>query len=277
MARFERRNHGNGHSYRLDGAKIPGVTTVIKNLDSPGLRYWYARMSAQVVLDEWDELCAMKPAERFERVLKAADRERDSKAVRGKRIHAMAEKVAAGEPVEVPDELRERVEGIARFLDEWELHPLASESPVCSTEYRYAGTFDAVMASPRLGNVLVDYKNKDDGRGPYPETSLQLAAYRYADVRLVEVPQVGPRGGKLPSRWDEAPMLTVDSCAVIGVADSTSTLWPMTADERVFDVFLHLLEVTYEWRDRLDPKHDSYDPPVGEPVFPDQFAQPALA
>lgn len=276
-ARFERRNHGTGHSYRLDGEKIPGVTDVIGVLDKPGLKYWASRVCAQVVLDEWDELGKMDPSARFEHIRTAPDRVVGEKATRGKRVHAMAERVAAGEKIEIEDpEIRARVDGIAKFLDEWDLHPIVSESPVCSTLWRYAGTFDAIMVSPRLGTILIDYKNKDDGRAPYPETSLQLAAYRNADVRLIEVPQVGPRGGKLKSRWDEAPMIEVDDCYVIGVSDSTSTLWPMVADEQVFSVFQHLLEVRYEWIARNDRKDDAYAPPVGEPIFPEEFAQPAL-
>ena len=34
---FTRKNHGDNHSYYLDGVKIPGVTSIIGVLDKPAL------------------------------------------------------------------------------------------------------------------------------------------------------------------------------------------------------------------------------------------------
>jgi hypothetical protein len=274
--RLRRHDHGNGHSYSWAGNKIPGVTTVKGILDKPGLVKWAASTAADSVVNDWDVLVGMTPTERAAHVKTAHDRARNKAAVRGTRVHAVAERLLLGEAIDsadVPAEIRGMAESVARLMDAWEMEPVITESPVAHSEWLYAGTLDAVVTSPRLGNLLIDYKTRDDGRPPYSDVSLQLAAYRYADLRLREIPQVGPRGGKKPSLWVEEPMVDVDRCAVIAVTHDAAQLIPMRADAGVFDVFLHLLEVHETWIRRTDGwrwKDDpAYAPTVGEPIHPE--------
>ena len=280
--RLQRRNYGSGHGYTWNGQKIPGVTTVKGVLDKPGLVKWGARCAAATVVDEWDHLQQLSPTERGKYVEGAPDRMRNTAAVRGTRLHKLAERLLLGEELpqeEIPAELLGMAENAAKLMDAWDMEPMLTESPVGHSEWLYAGTLDAVVKTPRFGNVLIDYKTRDDGRLPYSDVSLQLAAYRYADVRLREVPQVGPRGGARPSLWVEEPMVDVDACAVISVTHDGAQLVPMRADQSVFDVFLHLLEVHetwirrtgFSWRD--DPAHD---PTVGDPIFPEDNETPAV-
>jgi hypothetical protein len=271
--RFVRKNAGSSHSYALDGQRIPGVTTVKDVLNKPALVRWAQRIAAEAVVDNWQHLTSLTPSQRQEFVASSADRARNKAAARGTRIHAMAEALQHGKTVEVPDELRPQVEAVAKFLDAWDMTSVLTETPVCHTEYRYGGTLDAVLDSPRLGRVLVDFKTRDDGRAPYDDVALQLAPYRFADLRLEEITQLGPRGGKKPSLWREAAMVDVDGCGVIAVSGDSAVWYPVEADESVFDVFLHLLEVHYAWIKRTGWAHRDdaeFSPTVGEPVWPEQ-------
>ena len=147
--RFKRRNYGNSHGYTLDGQKVAGVTTVLGILDKPALVNWAAKQSAGYAIEHWNELAQLPMMERAERIEKARFKTNKAAIVRGHRIHEFGDKLAVGEPVEVPDEYRGPAEAYARFLDAWEIDTIATETPVCHTDYRYAGTFDAVVDSPR--------------------------------------------------------------------------------------------------------------------------------
>lgn len=272
--RLRRINSGNGHSYTWDGQKIPGVTTVKGMLDKPGLVKWASNMAAETVVDEWDHLATLSPTERGDYVRKAPDRRRDTAAVRGTRVHRVVELLVLGKPVPdgTPANVRRMAEHVARLYDEWDMKPVLVESPVAHSEWLYAGTLDSVAHCDRLGYVLLDTKTRDDGRSPYDDTSLQLAPYRFADTRLVEVPQTGPRGGKKPSLWEERPMVPVDHCAVVSVTHDGAQLYPMRADESVFEVFLHLLEIYETWQKRTGwafKSEPTYDPMVGDALHPE--------
>ena len=64
--RLERRNYGRGHGYKIDGYKVPGVTTVLgESLPKPALIDWAARTTAAAAVDRWDELGALPPSQRL--------------------------------------------------------------------------------------------------------------------------------------------------------------------------------------------------------------------
>lgn len=267
--RFQRINSGNGHSYRLDGHKIPGATTVIGTLDKPALVGWAAKESASYAVENWDRLSGLGQIERFDAIKDARFDTNKKAVVRGNRIHALGERLAKGEQVDVPDEITGPVEAYARFLDLWDFETLSTESPVCRTDYRYAGTLDAIVKNDRFGTVLLDVKT---GSKVYSEVSLQLAAYRYANVMLEEVVQVGPRGGKKPSLWVEKPMIPVDRAMVAHVLADTVELVPVVADEQIWSTFLFLVEVYETWIRRTDWKmrdDPAFSPTVGKPIFPE--------
>lgn len=267
--RFRRVNAGSGHSYRLDGHHVPGVTTVIGVLDKPALVDWAARVTAEYAIDHWAHLSAMQPIPRFEELKQARFRTTKKAADQGHRIHAMAERIAHGETVEVPPEIELQVDAYARFLDRWDIETLVTEAPVCHLGYRYAGTLDMLCTIPRLGTVLLDIKT---GKSVYDDHALQQAAYRHADVMLREVPQTGPRGGRKPSLWVEEPLPHIDAVLIAHVTGDTVDLLPVRADDTVFDVFLYCLELYETWIKRTSWKHRDdprFDPTIGQPIYPE--------
>lgn len=257
LNRLKRRDYGSGHSYMLDGIKVPGVTTIIGKLDKPALIDWAARKSAGYAIDHWDELSEMPLMERAKLIQDARWDSNKKAIVRGNRIHALAEKLGAEGEAQPPAELLSQVEAYARFLDNWEMETVATEASIAHTEYRYAGTLDSIVKSPKLGTILLDVKT---GQGVFGEVALQLAAYRYADL-LQE-------SGKPPK---EGPMIPVDDCYVAHVLGDDVELLPVEATEETFDTFLYLREV-FAWHDAATNRSsDQYRPPVGAAVYPEQI------
>lgn len=232
--RLKRRNHGRGHSYLLDQAKVVGVTTVLDVMSKPALIDWAANTTAEAAVDRWDELSGLGPAQRLNILKRARWDVTKAAALRGTQIHDLGEKVARGEQVDAGPHVGE-VEAYARFLDWWDISVVATETPVAHTRHRYAGTADVWCQIGRLGNprALVDVKT---GRGVYDETAMQLAAYRYADLWQ-------PRG-----QGSEEPLPPVDAVYVAHVLPDRVDLLPVEADEATFLKFRYALELV-RWRE----------------------------
>ena len=277
MARFVRKNQGSSHHYLLDGARIPGVTTVIGILDKPALVNWAARETAIYADEHWAKLSAMRSGDRIQELERARYNTNRKAVVKGNRIHALGERLAHGETVDVPLEIRSEVEAYARFLDRWQLVTVATETPVCHSEWAYGGTFDLIAQTPRYGTALMDIKT---GKGVYSEVALQLNAYAACDLRLIEEQMTGPRGGKLPSVWHEAPLPPIDSLLVAHVLADEVEMVPVKLDPAIFDAFLHMLEIFETWHKRTAwdfRDEDTFDPPISKPVYPEDVpAEPAL-
>lgn len=234
--RLARRNHGKGHSYTLDGAKVPGVTTVAGNLPKRALIDWAGRVTAEYAVDHWDELSEATPSARLNTLTRARFNASSAAALRGTQIHALGERVSRGESVDAGDHVAE-VEAYARFLDRWDVHVWATETPVANTVHRYAGTADAWAefgAGPLKGcRALLDIKT---GRGVYDETALQLTGYRYADLWQPDGPV------------SEGPLPPVEAVVVAHVLPDAVELLPVEAGPEQFRQFLYLLETT-RWLD----------------------------
>lgn len=237
--RLVRRNYGRGHGYKLDGRKIPGVTTVLGLLDKPALREWYAKEAAKRVIDHWDEIVEMPPSARMDFVQRGPRERTQAAALRGTEIHALGAQLAAGEEVEVPPEHRGPVEAYARWMDEWDVEPLASEAPVAFTQpgSEYGGTADLwARVGVRDGiHALIDIKT---GSGIFHETPVQLAAYGYANL----------------SSWngEEVEVLPPDAFYVAHVLPDAVRMVPIYCDQATHRTFLYLLQVfnaVEEWKE----------------------------
>jgi hypothetical protein len=211
-----------GHSYKdANGARVPGVTTILGDgVPKPALINWAANTTADYAINNWDELSALPPAQRLARLKAARWEEKDAAAKRGTDIHGFGEQLVAGKAVDVPDDLAGHVEAYARFLDDFRVKPVHVEFSVASYRYGYAGTGDliAYVTPPdelieRL--LLIDLKSNRSGI--FPETALQLAAYRYAEFLL-------------PGRGEQIPMPEVDGCAAVHIRGDGADLVPVTAD-----------------------------------------------
>ena len=178
-----RRNHGRGHSYYIDGQKVPGVTTIIGDgMPKPALINWAANTTAAYAVDHFDELADMPPSKRLDLLKRARYTELDEAARRGTEVHDLAEQLSHGQEIEVPEELQGHVDSAVAFLDDWQPETLLTETVVASKKHMYAGTFDLLCKLPDGGICLVDYKTSRSGI--FAETAIQLGAYANADLYL---------------------------------------------------------------------------------------------
>jgi hypothetical protein len=248
-------NRGSGHSYELDGEKVPGVTTILNNgVPKPALIGWTARTIAEYVLDRLalegdtvtaDELVADLRAyndtrTRPEKLGAGLSRvgltkvlatvqyaDRDEAARRGTEVHRLAQELAQGAEVTVPEPLAGHVDSYLRFLDDWQPSDALLERVVISRQWRYMGRLDliATIDHPELGRCLLDVKTARSG--VFGDNALQLAGYRYAETMLTEDGE------------GEEPMPAVDACGIIHVRADGYDLYPMLADEQTFRTFLY--------------------------------------
>jgi hypothetical protein len=164
----------------------------------------------------------------------------NAKANLGTRLHEAARQLVAGElltPADPdtgeawPDDERRMAEVLAKFMDQWDVTPMAAERPVFNDEDMWAGTLDLVARMRDGRRWLIDYKTGESGI--WPETSLQLAAYRHATHVQVET----------PDELADWPMPQVDECAALWVRPDGYELRPVRADRAVYDVFLAMRPV----------------------------------
>jgi len=188
-SRLRRRNYGKNHAYyltRTDGVevKLDGVTSLIGDgLAKPALVNWAGNITAEKAVDQWDELSELPVSVRLERLKKVRFEDRDAAAAKGTQVHELAEKLIAGEQIEVPEEIAGHVESAVRFLDEFRIRPIITETSVCNESLFYGGTLDMVVTSdlPEYAGkvILADWKTSRSGI--YDEAALQLSAYRHSD------------------------------------------------------------------------------------------------
>jgi len=247
VTEFRRRNYGRGHAYYLGDRKLDGVTTLISaGLPKPALVKWAANSAADLACDEWEQLAELPLSERRKRIAGAPDAKRNAAAVKGTRIHALADPLARGKEVAVPEELAGHVEACVRFLDEWDVQTQWAESPVYHEKYLYAGTLD-LIATVAGETWLLDWKTS--ASGAYGDTAFQLAAYRHA-THMIDLD------------GEVIPMPQVDRCGVIWLRSDGYELYPYDADQSVWRQFLYIQQVAKAAAESRDYKGDALTPPI---------------
>lgn len=278
---------GNGHSYYLDGEWCPGVTTVLSNgIPKNGLIEWASGIPSdyvanmlqvakdsqgrtRVVADEmvedlrqwqeartggkkvpWSTATPLPRGAVADALKSLKNRDRDTAANRGTEVHGLAERLAHGEEVQVPDELAGHVASYVRFLDSWNPYDAITERVVINRRWRYMGKFDLLARfdnlptwiAERIGSTsgvgLLDVKTSRSGI--FAEVALQLEAYRRAETMLTA-------DGR-----DEIPMPAVDFVAAIHVRADGFDVYAFDIETAsrpsTFDVFLYAKQVG-DWLD----------------------------
>jgi len=258
-----RKNHGTGHSYYIDGKKVDGVTTLLsEGTPSGGLVPWAAACVAERVADmaieELDQLYDLGRDAMIADLKRTYITKRQKLAVRGTKVHALAEKLIRGEPVAVEDEdevLYGHALSAVKFMDDWRVTPLLSEQPIGSRAWAYGGTFDLIgdisglVGAPR--RALIDYKT--GLRKPHWRTALQLAAYRWADC------YVAGDGTEIPMSE-----VGIEDTYVVQLRDDGYDCYPVDTGPNVYAAFLHVAYVARETR--------TADAWIGEPTVIEKAA-----
>jgi len=246
-----RRNHGRGHSYYVNDRKTPGATTILGNGYPKHLEKWAADSSTAYAVDNWETLSDLPISERIKLISGARFADRDQAARRGTEVHALAQRLAAGEDIPVPDELVGHVDAYLAFASDWDLREVFVEAPVANVTWGYCGTIDAVADLADGYRWLLDLKT---GRsGIFREAALQLSAYRYAEWWL-------------DAKGDPQPMLEVDRVGAVWLkADRSYELVPVDASPETFRTFLYCQQIA-QFADRDDVVLAALDPPIGGPT-----------
>lgn len=249
MSRLVRRNYGRGHGYQLDGRKVPGVTTILNALPKE-LKQWAANCAAEHAVENWDELSGLPLTTRLDRIRYAHKDKLKAAALRGTQIHTLGEGLVKGEAVQVPDEHRGPVEAYARFLDEWQIEPIAVETPLGSDVYGgFGGTADlwgTIGVRDRV-RALIDLKTGN----VYESVALQLAAYRFAKWWQPNGPE---------SECEKSPD-DVEVVYVAQIGPDAVRMLPVIAGEREFRQFAYVMQ-THHWLERHGWKGS--EPLIGE-------------
>jgi hypothetical protein len=232
------------HWYTWNGEKLPSVTSVLSAaLPKPALTYWASRTVAEFVADNPIEVEALRAVPRDRMVADLKDvpwRERDAAANRGTEVHKLAERLVKGEAVEVPGALSGYVDSYVKFLDEWQPKPVLVEATVANLRWKYAGQLDLVADLPNGERAVMDLKTS---KGVYPETSLQCAAYRHAEIYLDD--------NDTEKRLSD---LAINAAYVVHVrADGYDVRRLDVSEDGPFKVFLHLLWLSTRIGDAMKP------------------------
>lgn len=269
MAETKRIDRGRNHTYKLDGEKATGVTTILGDgLPKPALVPWAAGTVGDFVSDrlqirtvtpddvgqklivaddvvedlraigaqrnrpipDWRELGKLPRTKLADGLKGLPYADRDRAGGRGSEVHRIAQLLAEGEEVEVPEELRGHVDAYLSFRDDFEPYDEIVEFTVVNRRYHYMGTGDVISRLRRredLGVTLYDLKTNRSG--PFGEVGLQLAGYGNAETMLTDD--------------GEVPMPAIDSYGVLWLRSDGYDFFPFDVTEADFRTFLYVQQV----------------------------------
>ena len=268
-----RKNTARGHYYvDVDsGERVPGVTTINSNgMPKPALLNWAGDATAEYAVDNWDTLAGLPYSERLKKIKGGRYEKRDAASNKGSAVHAMAERLIAGEKVTVPDELTGYVQACVAFLDDFDIRQMHVEAVVYSETHRHVGTADLIADvllpdMPEYQHIargengysrgLLDWKTSRSGI--FGDVALQLVAYRHSE-HLID-----------PGTGEVIPMPEVDFTAGIHLTPTGYSFIPLETGPDVYRDFLYIKEVARI----VDGLRDL----VGDPIVPPTASRFVLA
>lgn len=186
-----------GRFYEWEGERFISVTNVLDVSGSkPALLPWGVKLTAEAARETVNHVLRFgkePPAPEVDRIRKGQKVKvkvdwdtywkgrhkavKEESADRGTLIHDWTERWVLGQEPDPPQGLEQECMGIMRAFDKYEIEPIAAECTVYNRTYRYAGTGDLFARVGAWGGAvaMLDYKS---GKSAWPETALQLAAYR---------------------------------------------------------------------------------------------------
>jgi hypothetical protein len=239
------------HRYKIDGQWVIGVTTALKGIPKDALKFWAAGVVADYALSNLRQVSWLLESAGYGPAWKMLtdipNEKRDSAAVRGLDVHALAERYIRDEEIEVSDELMPYVLGYAAYISDFNPTPIYEELVVANREHGYAGRLDSIQDVPTLGLIQVDYKTS---KGVYGEHALQCAAYEHAEVYV-------------DAEGNEQPMPKLAGSYVLHIMPNTYDLIPVITDDAAFEKFLTAMRNYKE-----NVQSNKLDKLLGEPVPP---------
>lgn len=257
------------------------VTTLIKEGlgTGKGLVHWHSTQPLKWAVENLDAFTALAKADPAAAVKTAADSryaKSGQAAARGTDIHTAAEALALGQTPEIEEHIAPYVDQYVRFLERHQPEFLMAEAPIYNVSQHYAGTCDGIMV---LGGktVIFDIKSTEKApdarsRPPYPETSLQMAAYARAELVGILSEKRESNYGRYyvfsPDQHHE-PMPPVEGAVCIVVSPFDCRVIPMRIDDEVWRMFLHVRECA-RWQ--IDVSKRVIGPEITSPAKAEEVA-----
>jgi hypothetical protein len=263
------------------------VTSILNSLDKPALVPWAAYRVADSICEDpdyWAGEVRRDPQEARKRLANSRYRPEGSGELNatelGTQLHRACEHwaIQGQRPRVVHREVEPLLDHVGDLLDLYQPEIVASEVVVVDRSYGYAGQCDGIW---KIGDqtFLIDFKSSakshlGDGteRTPYPEVSLQTAAYSHAELIIPWRDHTRER--RQSGRWytipDEGmaravPMIPVDGTLAILVTPGFAHPHELLSDDEEWHTFLHLLEVSRWQNGRGKNAVGPLLPPPGQP------------
>ncbi len=162
--------------HEVNGVWYPRVTKILDVKAKPAIEFFLREMESYA----------------------AAENVKNKSAEEGSLVHAVVQKVAVGEAVDVPKEIAPAVLRFEEVSNEKGIffHPEFIEKPIWSSKNRYTGTVDALCTIDGKFGVL-DIKTSPSF---YPEYNLQTAAY-FSALKEYEVSKALSLPQTIETRW----------------------------------------------------------------------------
>jgi len=230
------------------------VTGIVNALPKGGLTTWAANSVAEYAVTHMQAWEHLPHADAYDLLRRVPWQTRDRAAASGSEVHAVIERMVAGEDYTVEADIEPWIDAAKRFVEEVRPAPELTETTVYNERHLFAGSFDflgRLWALPELGRCLVDYKT---GKGVYQDMGCQvvggyaLGAEYYLDVADNE------------QEWRPP-----DSAVLVHLGPDGYQLRPVPLDRGFYRAFLAALEIR-KW-EKDGPK---LGPALVVPARPDE-------
>ena len=168
------------HTYRLDGVKMTGVTTILQVIAKPMLIPWAVKMCTEHIMsnceksdDKW-----LVSEEELEEAKVAHRKKKEKAGDVGTLVHdAVEDYVKNGSIPELPENVMIMFNEFKSWYDEGNYTLVESEKKLYSEKHFYAGTVDLVIEDKEGKRFVADIKTSG---GVYPEYYAQMGGYHIA-------------------------------------------------------------------------------------------------
>lgn len=162
------KNQRRGGCYWINGKPYLTVTTILKIIDKPALRYWFGKEVYLAMVKD--------PTLSQQEALAAPYKTSDKAKSRGLTVHSIVEAYKNVGKIKVAEDFKGYQDAFIKFITDTKAKILTQEKTVIDEENRFAGTLD-MLAEINGKEVIIDVKT---GKDIYPEAFLQLSAYAHA-------------------------------------------------------------------------------------------------
>jgi len=225
--------------FLMDGSEVPGVTTIIRQLDKGALLNWAAKVEREAMEDETyrARIAASKFPYAGEKVPYAYTLVRDSAADIGTLAHAMIEAELQGMDFDLTgypdDQVAKARAGMIRFMVWWNAEGFVLEDcehRMVDEVRKVGGTADILARHPKKGRCLLDGKSS---KAIYMEHKIQVAAYsdmlwreeRAVVPRLPCIVRFGKGGGAFVPGRDTHWLTSAECVSGARMFDALLVLW----------------------------------------------------